>query len=107
MNPHQVSKGFGEKLLYEDLNFKLPAGGIVGIIGPNGAGKSTLFRMIVGDQKPDAGEIRLGDTVSLSYVDQGRTLDPNLSIHEAVSDGADIIKPWRQRGELSCLYCKV
>ena len=67
-----VSKAFGDKLLFEGLTFSLPPGGIVGMIGPNGAGKTTLFRMIVGDEKPDAGELRVGDTVELAYVDQSR-----------------------------------
>src|SRR5690606_25965263 len=72
-----IRKAFGDKLLFEDLSFSLPRGGIVGIIGPNGAGKTTLFRMIVGLEKPDAGALRVGDTVQLAYVDQSRTLDAN------------------------------
>ena len=73
-----VSKGYGDILLYEDMNFALPPGGIVGVIGPNGAGKTTLFRMLVGQEQPDAGSIAIGDTVALSYVDQGRdALDPD------------------------------
>ena len=72
-----VAKGFGDRLLFEDLTFSLPPGGIVGVIGPNGAGKTTLFRMIVGEEKPDAGALRVGDTVQLAYVDQSReALDP-------------------------------
>ena len=72
-----LSKGFGDRLLVEDLTFSLPPGGIVGIIGPNGAGKTTLFRMIVGDEQPDSGELEIGDSVQLAYVDQSRAdLDP-------------------------------
>ncbi len=87
-----LRKGFGDQLLIEDLDFNLPPGGIVGIIGPNGAGKSTLFRMLVGQEQPDAGEIRLGETVQLAYVDQSRdTLDGEKSVWEEVSDGLDVI----------------
>ncbi|MEJ2452387.1 MAG: energy-dependent translational throttle protein EttA [Gammaproteobacteria bacterium] len=87
-----IRKGFGDHLLYEDLNFSLPPGGIVGIIGPNGAGKTTLFRMIVGQEAPDAGELRIGDTVQLAYVDQSRdALDANKTIWEEISEGQDII----------------
>ena len=87
-----VSKGFGERLLIDNLNFNLPRGGIVGIIGPNGAGKTTLFRMITGQDKPDAGELRLGDTVQLAYVDQSRdSLNGGNSVWEEVSGGLDII----------------
>lgn len=87
-----LRKGFGNHLLIEDLSFKLPPGGIVGIIGPNGAGKSTLFRMIIGQEKPDAGEIRIGDTVKLGYVDQSRdALDPNKTVWEEISDGLDVV----------------
>ncbi len=89
---NQVKKAFGDKVLYEDLNFKLPAGGIVGIIGPNGAGKTTLFRMIMGKEQPDEGTFRLGDTVKLAYVDQGRELDPNKTIIDVVSGGTELIK---------------
>ena len=70
-----LSKGYDGRLLIDDLSFKLPPGGIVGVIGPNGAGKTTLFRMLTGQEKPDAGAIRLGDTAVLGYVDQNRTLD--------------------------------
>jgi ATP-binding cassette ChvD family protein len=88
-----VSKSYGDNLLIENLTFKLPPGGIVGIIGPNGAGKTTLFRMITGQEKPDSGEITLGDTVHLGYVDQSRDdLSPNKTVWEEVSEGADIIK---------------
>ncbi|OAG77325.1 ABC transporter ATP-binding protein [Acetobacter malorum] len=87
-----LSKGFGERLLIDDLSFKLPPGGIVGVIGPNGAGKSTLFKMIVGQEKPDAGELKIGDTVKLGYVDQSRDdLDPNKTVWEEISGGTDVI----------------
>ncbi len=89
---NNVAKAFGENLLYENLNFKLPAGGIVGIIGPNGAGKTTLFKMIMGQEKPTSGDFKLGQTVKLSYVDQGRGLDPNKTVFETVADGLDVIK---------------
>ncbi len=87
-----VNKGFGERLLIEDLNFNLPPGGIVGIIGPNGAGKSTLFKMIMGIEKPDSGELRIGETVQLAYVDQSRdALDDSKTAWEEISGGQDII----------------
>ena len=87
-----VSKGYGEKLLVEGMTFSLPPGGIVGVIGPNGAGKTTLFRMITGQESPDAGAIRIGETVKLAYVDQSRdALDPEKNIWEMISDGQDII----------------
>jgi energy-dependent translational throttle protein EttA len=90
-----VVKGFGDKLLYEDLTFTLPPGGIVGVIGPNGAGKTTLFRMIVGEETPDEGELRVGDTVQLSYVDQSRQdLDPARTVFESITGGGD----WVQLG---------
>ena len=88
-----LRKGFGDKLLIEDLSFSLPPGGIVGVIGPNGAGKTTLFRMITGQEQPDAGALRVGDTVDLAYVDQSRdALDPEKSVWEEISDGYDQIK---------------
>jgi len=88
-----VSKGFGDRLLYENLSFMLPPGGIIGIIGANGAGKTTLFKMITGEDKPDSGSIRLGETVRLAYVEQTRErLDPEKSVWEQISDGLDIIK---------------
>lgn len=87
-----VSKVFGDRILYENMNFKLPPGGVVGIIGPNGAGKTTLFKMITGQEKPTSGTFSLGETVKLAYVDQGRELDPNKTIFETISDGLDIIK---------------
>ncbi|MGQ3672199.1 energy-dependent translational throttle protein EttA [Xanthobacter sp. TB0136] len=87
-----LSKGFADKLLIDDLTFKLPPGGIVGVIGPNGAGKSTLFRMITGQEKPDAGTITIGDSVKLSYVDQSRdTLDDKKTVWEEISGGNDVI----------------
>ncbi len=87
-----ISKAFGENLLYEDLSFKLPPGGIVGVIGPNGAGKTTLFRMITGQEKPDAGSFKVGDTVKLAYVDQGRELDGDKTIFDVVAGGTEFIK---------------
>ncbi|MEW5728520.1 MAG: energy-dependent translational throttle protein EttA [Pseudomonadota bacterium] len=87
-----VSKAFGDKLLFENLSFKLPPGGIVGIIGPNGAGKTTLFRLITGQEAPDAGTFTVGETVVLGYVDQSRdSLDPNKSVFEEISDGQEEI----------------
>jgi sulfate-transporting ATPase len=87
-----VSKAYGDNLLVDDMTFKLPPGGIVGVIGPNGAGKTTLFRMIIGQEQPDSGKIRIGETVALGYVDQNRTLDPKKSIWEEISGGADLLK---------------
>jgi energy-dependent translational throttle protein EttA len=85
-----LSKGFGDRLLIEDLSFALPRGGIVGVIGPNGAGKTTLFRMITGAEKPDGGELRVGSTVQLAYVDQSReTLDPAKTVYEEITGGVD------------------
>ncbi len=88
-----LRKSFGERLLFEGLSFRLPPGGIVGIIGPNGAGKTTLFRMLVGQEKPDAGTLRIGDTVKLAYVDQSReSLDPKKTVWEEISDASDTIQ---------------
>jgi energy-dependent translational throttle protein EttA len=88
-----LKKSFGDKLLFEDMSFRLPRGGIVGVIGPNGAGKTTLFRMLVGQEKPDAGTLCIGDTVKLAYVDQSRdTLDASKTVWEEISDGADNIQ---------------
>ncbi len=88
-----LKKGFGDRLLINDLDFKLPPGGIVGIIGPNGAGKTTLFRMITGNEKPDAGQFKIGDTVKLGYVDQSRdSLDGKRTVWEEISDGKEIIE---------------
>ena len=87
-----VAKAFGDKLLYDNLNFTLPQAGIVGIIGPNGAGKSTIFKMIMGEEKPDSGEFSIGDTVKSAYVDQAHSnIDPNKSIWENFADGQELI----------------
>ena len=87
-----VSKGFGDRLLFEDLTFSLPPAGIVGVIGPNGAGKTTLFRMIAGQETPDSGELRLGDTVQLGYVDQSRaSLNPKNTVWKEISGGQDLV----------------
>lgn len=87
-----ISKAFGDRVLYENLSFNLPKGGIVGIIGPNGAGKTTLFRMITGQEQPDAGEFKVGDTVKIAYVDQSRDdLDPNKTVFQEIADGHDIM----------------
>ena len=88
-----ISKAYGDKLLFEDLSFLLPPGGIVGVIGPNGAGKSTLFKIITGQEQPDSGEVDIGSTVRLGYVDQSRDhLDPSKNVWEEVSDGLDYVK---------------
>jgi sulfate-transporting ATPase len=87
-----IGKAYGERVLFDDLSFNLPRGGIVGVIGPNGAGKTTLFRMIVGKEKPDTGTIKIGDTVKLGYVDQDRTLDGAKTVYEIISDGQDAIR---------------
>jgi ATP-binding cassette ChvD family protein len=88
-----LAKGFGDRLLMRNVSFTLPRNGIVGVIGPNGVGKTTLFKMVLGEEQPDAGTLRVGDTVSLSYVDQGRAgLEPRKSVWEVVSDGLDHIK---------------
>ena len=88
-----LSKGYGDRLLYENVNFKLPPGGIVGVIGPNGAGKTTLFRMLTGQEKPDAGTLKIGPTVQIGYVDQSRdTLDPKKNVWEEISGGTDILE---------------
>ncbi|WP_417549438.1 energy-dependent translational throttle protein EttA [Methylophaga sp.] len=88
---HNVTKSYGDKLLFEDLSLTIPPGAIVGIIGPNGAGKSTLFRMITGEEKPDSGEIEIGSTVHLAYVNQSRELDGKKTVFEEIADGADMI----------------
>jgi len=101
-----LSKAFGDKVLIENLSFKLPPGGIVGIIGPNGAGKTTLFKMITGVEKPDQGSIRLGDTVKVSYVDQSRAhLDDKKNVWEEISQGADMISLGGKREVPSRAYC--
>jgi ATPase subunit of ABC transporter with duplicated ATPase domains len=88
----RLRKGFGNQLLIDDLDFKLPPGGIVGVIGPNGAGKTTLFRMITGQEQPDSGTLRIGDTVKLGYVDQSRdSLDPDKTVWQEISGGTDVI----------------
>ena len=88
-----LSKGYGEQLLIDDLTFKLPPGGIVGVIGPNGAGKTTLFRMITGQEQPDKGQIVIGETVDMGYVDQSRdTLSAEKTVYEEISEGNEIIK---------------
>jgi len=87
-----VAKGFDDRLLFDDLAFSLPPGGIVGVIGPNGAGKTTMFKMITGQEQPDQGQIRIGDTVKLAYVDQSRDdLDPKKTVYDEISDGKDMI----------------
>ena len=94
---HDISKGFGDKLLYEHLNFKLPQGGIVGIIGPNGAGKTTLFRMIMGEEKPDSGTFDVGETVKISYVDQAHSdIDPEKTVFETITNGDE----WIETGKI-------
>jgi ATP-binding cassette ChvD family protein len=87
-----VSKAYGDHLLVDDMSFSLPPGGIIGVIGPNGAGKTTLFRMITGQEQPDSGTIRIGETVVLGYVDQSRILDPEKSIWEEITGGGDLLK---------------
>jgi energy-dependent translational throttle protein EttA len=100
-----VKKGFADRLLIEDLDFRLPPGGIVGVIGPNGAGKTTLFRMITGQEKADAGGFRIGETVRLGYVDQSRdTLAPNKTVWEEISGGQDEIDLGRRK-VASRAYC--
>jgi ATPase subunit of ABC transporter with duplicated ATPase domains len=87
-----LKKGYGDTLLMDDVNFTLPRGGIVGVIGPNGAGKTTLFRMITGTEQPDAGTLRLGDTVEVGYVDQSRELNPEKSVFEEITGGGDTVQ---------------
>jgi len=89
---NQVSKGYEDRLLIEEMNFKLPPGGIVGVIGPNGAGKTTLFKMITGEEEPDSGSFEIGSTVELGYIDQKRPLDPDKTIWEEISDGKETVK---------------
>jgi ATP-binding cassette ChvD family protein len=92
MEADHLRKGYGERMLIDDLSFSLPRGGIVGVIGPNGAGKTTLLRMIVGQEQPDGGALRVGDTVKLAYVDQSRELDPDKTVWEEISGGQDQIQ---------------
>src|SRR5699024_5359336 len=93
IDANHLVKGYGERLLIDDLSFKVPAGAIVGIIGANGAGKTTLFRMLVDQERPDAGEVRLGETVELAYVDQSRDhLHDDKTVWEEISGGHDIIE---------------
>jgi ATPase subunit of ABC transporter with duplicated ATPase domains len=89
VNFEGVAKSFGDRVLYENVNLQIPPGAVVGIIGPNGVGKTTLFRMIVGQEKPDAGRVVVGETVKLGYADQMRVLDPNKSVWEEISGGED------------------
>ncbi|WOI53713.1 energy-dependent translational throttle protein EttA [Parvularcula sp. LCG005] len=101
-----IKKSFGEKLLIDDLSFKLPPGGIVGIIGPNGAGKTTLFRMLTGEEQPDDGSVRIGETVKMGYIGQTREdLDDKKTVWEEISDGLDIIKLGEKREVNSRAYC--
>jgi ATP-binding cassette ChvD family protein len=93
IDAENLEKAYGDRLLFEKLEFKLPPGGIVGVIGPNGAGKTTLFRMLTGAEKPDGGTLRVGDTVKIGYVDQSRdNLDPNKTVWQEISDGLDILE---------------
>jgi sulfate-transporting ATPase len=93
IDAEHLRKGYGDRLLIEDLSFRLPPGGIVGVIGPNGAGKTTLFRMIIGQERPDGGTLKIGETVKLGYVDQSRdTLDANKTVWEEISGGLDVIE---------------
>jgi len=100
-----LTKGFGDRLLFENLNFTLPRGGIVGIIGPNGAGKTTLFRMMVGQEKPDGGSLTVGSTVQIAYVDQSReALAPDRTVYEEVSGGQDTLM-FGKRSVNARAYC--
>ena len=100
-----LAKGYGDRLLYENVNFTLPPGGIVGVIGPNGAGKTTLFRMLTGQEKPDAGTLKIGPTVQFGYVDQSRdALDPNKTVWQEISDGLDVLELGNKRTMNSRAY---
>jgi ATP-binding cassette ChvD family protein len=100
-----LAKGYGDRLLYENVNFNLPPGGIVGVIGPNGAGKTTLFKMLTGQEKPDAGTLKIGPTVQLGYVDQSRdALDPNKTVWQEISDGLDVLELGNKRTMNSRAY---
>jgi ATP-binding cassette ChvD family protein len=100
-----LAKGYGDRLLYENVNFTLPPGGIVGVIGPNGAGKTTLFRMLTGQETPDAGTLKVGPTVQIGYVDQSRdALDPNKTVWQEISDGLDVLELGNKRTMNSRAY---
>ena len=105
-----LAKAYGDKVLFDSLSFALPRGGIVGVIGPNGAGKTTLFRMIVGEEAPDSGSLKVGETVELAYVDQGRELDGARTVYDEVSGGSDVIQVGKReinaRGYLSSFNFK-
>ena len=102
-----LKKAFGDNLLIDDLTFKLPPGGIVGVIGPNGAGKTTLFRMITGQEKPDQGTIQVGESVHLGYVDQSRdSLDAKKNVWEEISGGLDQLMLRRARSRSSFALCQ-
>ena len=104
LEAENLSKAFGDNVLIENLSFKLPPGGIVGVIGPNGAGKSTLFKMILGQEKPDTGAMRVGETVKIGYVDQSRDkLDPNKNVWEEISGGTRRHRPRRRHGHVARL----
>lgn len=92
IDAESISKAFGDKLLYENLSFSLPPGGIIGVIGANGAGKTTLFKMITGESTPDSGSIRIGETVKLGYIDQNRPIDPEKTVYEEISGGDDVLQ---------------
>ncbi|MGZ3698477.1 MAG: ATP-binding cassette domain-containing protein, partial [Bdellovibrionota bacterium] len=102
----KLAKGYGDRVLFEDVNFNIPPGAVVGIIGGNGAGKTTLFRMITGQEKPDAGTIRVGETVKLAYVDQSReSLDPEKTVWEEISDGKNEVIMLGNKEVNSRAYC--
>jgi ATPase subunit of ABC transporter with duplicated ATPase domains len=106
VNAENLEKGYGDRLLFEDLTFRLPRGGIVGVIGPNGAGKTTLFRMIVGQETPDDGKLEVGSTVQLAYVDQSRdVLDADKTVWEEITDKQDDIELGRGTRVNSRAYC--
>jgi ATPase subunit of ABC transporter with duplicated ATPase domains len=92
-----LKKAYGDTVLFDDLTFTLPRGGIVGVIGPNGAGKTTTFKLITGEEKPDAGTLRLGETVQVGYVDQSRTLDPNKSVFDEITGGLDELEMGKKK----------